>query len=60
MIIWSQKLGGGIILMCPMQMVVAKKEKCEDANSNNSSDKEDHNAIFMEKDEEIACEEQNK
>jgi len=46
--------------MCPMQMVVAKKEKCEDANSNNSSDKEDHNAIFMEKDEEIACEEQNK
>jgi hypothetical protein len=43
-------------------MIVTKREKYEDVNSNNNSDKEDqyHNPIFMEKDEEIASEEQNK
>jgi len=44
--------------MCLMQMVVTKKEKYKDANSNNNSDKEDqdHIAIFMEEVEEIARE----
>jgi len=44
--------------MCLMQMVVTKKEKYKDANSNNNSDKvdQDHIAIFMEEVEEIARE----